>query len=314
MDYDLEHLQQLVSRHAPVFHLHPSDQFMPCSVEFFMDHSTLVQLSGVSGQSPKVLLPLGAVSAEALLEQQALRPPPAQLRLELEKSARAGFPVVSGSAWLECMECLNACGNVAAGAWATRIFIMGVLQSMPGTHEEQVDVSAHFVIKHNWPIHNRDVLPGRPWTIALLGRLTPHAMSGYGLSAVYLRAVLDHLYLQFIRVSRMRMQDKINDVPLYAHVKEITTLPDASGYSSVEALEINYLTFYAYNGPYNVGGVRLIQTGAHDGDWEHITARCPLPLHARTPQQGWGLPSLLCCIFEIRCKSALILKFASSRG
>lgn len=160
MDYDLEHLQQLVSRHAPVFHLHPSDQFMPCSVEFFMDHSTLVQLSGVSGQSPKVLLPLGAVSAEALLEQQALRPPPAQLRLELEKSARAGFPV-----------------------------------------------------------------------------------------------------------------DKINDVPLYAHVKEITTLPDASGYSSVEALEINYLTFYAYNGPYNVGGVRLIQTGAHDGDWEHITAR-----------------------------------------
>lgn len=33
------------------------------------------------------------------------------------------------------------------------------------------------------------------------------------------------------------------------------------------------LTFYAYNGPYNVGGLRLVQTGDHDGDWEHITAR-----------------------------------------
>ena len=33
------------------------------------------------------------------------------------------------------------------------------------------------------------------------------------------------------------------------------------------------LTFYAYNGPYNVGGLRFIQTGDHDGDWEHITAR-----------------------------------------
>lgn len=119
-------------------------------------------------------------------------------------------------------------------------------------------------------------------------------------------------------------QDRIDDVPLYAHVKEVQApaVPAApAGHVVVEALEINYLTFYAFNGahgrgadgcvfvsvssslpcfsqlslasraatstslgrsytcclsaagPYNVGGVRLVQTGQHDGDWEHVTAR-----------------------------------------
>ncbi len=78
------------------------------------------------------------------------------------------------------------------------------------------------------------------------------------------------------------LQVQIDSVPLYAHVKEVLAAPcmpiahsaqHSTRSAEVEALEINYLTFYAYNGPYNVGGVRLIQTGQHVGDWEHITAR-----------------------------------------
>ena len=38
----------------------------------------------------------------------------------------------------------------------------------------------------------------------------------------------------------------------------------------IEAVEINYCTFYAYNGPYSIFGVKV---GAHDGDWEHFTVR-----------------------------------------
>ena len=55
---------------------------------------------------------------------------------------------------------------------------------------------------------------------------------------------------------------------MYAHPKWIV-----GGDGSVEALEVQYLTLYAFNGAYNVGGLPFIQTGAHDGDWEHCTAR-----------------------------------------
>lgn len=34
-------LKQLVAQHAPVLCMHPRDAFMPCSVEWFMDHSEL---------------------------------------------------------------------------------------------------------------------------------------------------------------------------------------------------------------------------------------------------------------------------------
>jgi len=62
-------------------------------------------------------------------------------------------------------------------------------------------------------------------------------------------------------------------VPLYVHPKAVITTSengkDASGVA--EALELTYITFYAYNGPYYVGG--LIKTGHHDADWEHLTVR-----------------------------------------
>jgi hypothetical protein len=53
-------------------------------------------------------------------------------------------------------------------------------------------------------------------------------------------------------------------------------------------LEINYLAFMAYSGPYKVVGQEM---GDHDGDWEHITVRC-------TPDgkliAGAGLSMLYC--------------------
>jgi hypothetical protein len=45
------------------------------------------------------------------------------------------------------------------------------------------------------------------------------------------------------------LQDQIDDVPLYVNVKEVV---DADG--SVEALELNYITCWAHNGPLAVGG------------------------------------------------------------
>ena len=64
---------------------------------------------------------------------------------------------------------------------------------------------------------------------------------------------------------------------MYAHPKWII-----GGDGSVEALEVQYLTLYAFNGAYNVGGLPFIQTGAHDGDWEHCTARSAASLSCMT--------------------------------
>ena len=54
-------------------------------------------------------------------------------------------------------------------------------------------------------------------------------------------------------------QDQLAEVPVYAHPKAVVC---ADG--SVEALEITYITIYAHNGPYRVGGAPFLQTGAHD--------------------------------------------------
>lgn len=49
----------------------------------------------------------------------------------------------------------------------------------------------------------------------------------------------------------------MNDVPVYVNAKEVV---DASG--RAEALELNYCTFYAWNGHYSIAGVHV---GAHAG-------------------------------------------------
>ena len=68
------------------------------------------------------------------------------------------------------------------------------------------------------------------------------------------------------------MQTELDDIPLYVVVKEVLNKE-----AHVEAVEINYLTFYAFNGPYTIGVPPFaFEAGAHDGDWEHFTVRCAI--------------------------------------
>lgn len=70
-------------------------------------------------------------------------------------------------------------------------------------------------------------------------------------------------------VNQVCLQNSINEVPLYVIVKEVLNKE-----AHVEAVEINYLTFYAFNGPYTIGLPPFsFEAGAHDGDWEHFTVR-----------------------------------------
>ena len=72
------------------------------------------------------------------------------------------------------------------------------------------------------------------------------------------------------------LQAELAEVPLYAHAKAV--LPPGGGTAdgtagTAEAIEVTYMTLYAHNGSYDVGGLGLFHAGAHDGDWEHLTAR-----------------------------------------
>lgn len=79
------------------------------------------------------------------------------------------------------------------------------------------------------------------------------------------------------------VQEALDDVPIFAHPKLILG-PDGC---TVEALELTYITLYAHNGAYRVGGVGLIKTGDHDGDWEHCTARWASPGCLFVPSRWW---------------------------
>ncbi|PNW77468.1 hypothetical protein CHLRE_10g437900v5 [Chlamydomonas reinhardtii] len=68
---------------------------------------------------------------------------------------------------------------------------------------------------------------------------------------------------------------RLSEVPIYVHAKLV--LDQVHG--RPEAYEINYITFYAFNGHYAVPfGLPILMTGNHVGDWEHLTVR----LDART--------------------------------
>eukprot|EP01024_Parvocaulis_polyphysoides_P048831 TRINITY_DN467_c1_g1_i1.p1 TRINITY_DN467_c1_g1~~TRINITY_DN467_c1_g1_i1.p1 ORF type:complete len:437 (-),score=32.04 TRINITY_DN467_c1_g1_i1:393-1703(-) len=71
----------------------------------------------------------------------------------------------------------------------------------------------------------------------------------------------------------MHVSELNQNAPVYVHVKEVV-----NEYSHIEAIEINYISFYAYNGEYNLMGVSAFAVGHHEGDWEHVTIRC----HPRT--------------------------------
>lgn len=92
---DLDWLCGVVARHAPAFFLHPADRFMPCTAEFFLQHSEL--RAEVDGRSA-LLLPQGSVAAPLLLEAQRAVPPGCRLWLNLDPAARRGMPQVG--CWL----------------------------------------------------------------------------------------------------------------------------------------------------------------------------------------------------------------------
>ncbi|KDD77060.1 hypothetical protein H632_c29p0 [Helicosporidium sp. ATCC 50920] len=96
---DLARLKAIVQAHTPVFFLHPEERYRPCSAEYFLAHSRLVQ-AGRGGRPSKVLLDRGAVTGEALLRaQQAFRQgggaPFQALALEIEPTAYEGPPAQS---------------------------------------------------------------------------------------------------------------------------------------------------------------------------------------------------------------------------
>ncbi len=92
MEVDLSWLAAVVARHCPTFFLHPDDRFMPCSADFFLQHSELRQRDAAGAEA--VLLPHGAVAGPLLLEAQVRAPPGSRLWLELHPDARTGMPKV----------------------------------------------------------------------------------------------------------------------------------------------------------------------------------------------------------------------------
>lgn len=104
------------------------------------------------------------------------------------------------------------------------------------------------------------------------------------------------LHLEIEPLARSGMQQgELDEVPLYVVVKEVLNKQ-----AHVEAVEINYLTFYAFNGPYTIGVPPFsFDAGAHDGDWEHFTVRLDAEAanmvgcyyHAHRPQDGQWLPA-----------------------
>lgn len=90
-----------------------------------------------------------------------------------------------------------------------------------------------------------------------------------------------------------QVDDQLSEVPMFAKIKkikvsnetEVTTdgaedeneeinEEEEQEHKQLELviLEINYIALYAYNGAYKILG--LLEAGAHEGDWEHITVRC----------------------------------------
>mmetsp|Transcript_21896 Transcript_21896/g.55735 ORF Transcript_21896/g.55735 Transcript_21896/m.55735 type:complete len:467 (-) Transcript_21896:396-1796(-) len=73
-------------------------------------------------------------------------------------------------------------------------------------------------------------------------------------------------------------EDLDEAVPVYAHAKLVCEVPeDPSQPVVAEALEITYLTFYAFNGEYPLAGLHCLPVGHHEGDWEHLTVRLQPP-------------------------------------
>ena len=103
------------------------------------------------------------------------------------------------------------------------------------------------------------------------------------------------------------LQAELDEVPLYANVKLITE-GDVAATKPV-AVEINFITFYAHNGWYDVGNCGLWKVGAHDGDWEHFTVRLSLDGVLQVPPclfQGLGFAFSRPLAFSLPSNMSLI--------
>jgi hypothetical protein len=77
------------------------------------------------------------------------------------------------------------------------------------------------------------------------------------------------LQIQLRRNARPGQPEVLNDIPVYAHIRETVDL-----HGQRDAIEIVYMKFFAFNGPYWPFGIIPTRTlGAHDSDWEHVTVR-----------------------------------------
>ena len=121
MEIELEWLKRAIARHVPQFHLHPHDRYMPCSVEYFMQHSEL------RSQSPDgttaVLVPRGALTGSVLCGHQD-HYPNHRLWMELDPDARKGESVhalhdVPVYAHVKCI--LSESGTTSDGVEALEI-------------------------------------------------------------------------------------------------------------------------------------------------------------------------------------------------
>lgn len=78
------------------------------------------------------------------------------------------------------------------------------------------------------------------------------------------------LQLQLKPSARGGQPGNLNEIPIYAHVKQ--TLDPILG--KRDGIEINYMKFLAFNGPYKLfHSLWVGPLGAHDADWEHVTVR-----------------------------------------
>ena len=93
MEFDIEWIKKVVSRHLPVFYLHHDDRYLPCSPEFFMSNSQLKARHPESGEVT-VLAPLGVLSGSVLCQYQD-EYPHHHLWMDLDPGARVGEPLES---------------------------------------------------------------------------------------------------------------------------------------------------------------------------------------------------------------------------
>jgi len=92
IQYDVQWLKRVVSLNCPDFFLHPDDRYMPCSTEWFIQHSSLC--ARLADGSVQNLVPLGGLAGHNLLEfQELFKNQSSSMWMELDPESRTGQPL-----------------------------------------------------------------------------------------------------------------------------------------------------------------------------------------------------------------------------